>query len=404
MLKLNSNDRYYIVFKYFWLIVLLPKTVQLIVFFLLVFYLSRNKISFENNTFMRIQVGILIVYFLSIGLSLLRFPHDTHRVLATVNTFGITVISLAFYNIYSKVYLNLRKIGKYSFFNTIILGIFLLVYFVYPNSRNLVIFGNTLSAIDYYHGVTTRFVGFFAYANLIPFFSIISLPFIIVLLGKKHIIGTFFIFTLSFAFSYSANSRSGQLIVLLDMMLFLFYGIALRFHAKNRLLFYTLTLLLTTLFLACASSLLWGQITDMFMSRTGSNSMRMQIYQHSIQLMLEKSPIIGMGIKDLYGGTMYPYGSHSSYLGYFYKTGLIGGIAYIFSFIILMHQYMKWHKKSIIQYMLIVSLVSGLIWMILEDLDGTNWSICMFYILLGIINSLYKGKKNEQDIKVSENE
>ena len=41
-----------------------------------------------------------------------------------------------------------------------------------------------------------------------------------------------------------------------------------------------------------------------------------------------------------------------------------------------------------------ISAIALFVWMVLEDLDGTNWSICYAYIMLGIICSRIKNGFN----------
>ena len=59
-------------------------------------------------------------------------------------------------------------------------------------------------------------------------------------------------------------------------------------------------------------------------AREGSNATRGNIYSASIEKAFAESPLIGMGIKDLSPYDLIPYGSHSTYVGFFYKTGIIG--------------------------------------------------------------------------------
>ena len=121
----------------------------------------------------------------------------------------------------------------------------------------------------------------------------------------------------------------------------------------------------------------------MLLARAGSNLCRLTIYESSIKLTIERSPVIGMGIKDMLSTLPYPYGSHSSYIGYFYKAGILGGIIYLCSFMIYAYKLFKWKKRDIGDYTLFICIMLMLIWMILEDLDGANWGICYAFILMG---------------------
>lgn len=56
------------------------------------------------------------IYAISLLVNLFKFPHDESRLFATINTF----ISLLFYCIYSNVELEAKRIGKYSFINSVV--------------------------------------------------------------------------------------------------------------------------------------------------------------------------------------------------------------------------------------------------------------------------------------------
>jgi len=70
-------------------------------------------------------------------------------------------------------------------------------------------------------------------------------------------------------------------------------------------------------------------IVTLYHMKEGSNAMRMILYKESIDLMMATNPILGIGIKPNIGeltlGANLPLGSHSTLIGYFFKTGLLGG-------------------------------------------------------------------------------
>lgn len=61
---------------------------------------------------------------------------------------------------------------------------------------------------------------------------------------------------------------------------------------------------------------IYAKLQGVFLSRAESNSMRFMLYKKSFERMLVNNPLLGMGIKVLYKDTIYPYGSHSSYVDY----------------------------------------------------------------------------------------
>lgn len=113
--------------------------------------------------------------------------------------------------------------------------------------------------------------------------------------------------------------------------------------------------------------------------------------------MWDNSPLLGMGIKDYIEGSIYPYGSHSTYLGYFYKIGILGGFIYLLSFVVILYRLIKLNNNKFSDYLRVISAFCVLLWMILEDIDGANWAICIFYSVLGQIKNIYRRYNNEQN-------
>lgn len=79
--------------------------------------------------------------------------------------------------------------------------------------------------------------------------------------------------------------------------------------------------------------------------RTGSNETRSLIYEQSLYIMIKENIFFGLGIKPkipLETGFPYPLGSHSTLIGYFVKTGLVGGtyifLGYLWAVIQYIHQ------------------------------------------------------------------
>lgn len=59
-------------------------------------------------------------------------------------------------------------------------------------------------------------------------------------------------------------------------------------------------------------------------SREGSSETRMQLYAHSVEKAWSTGPIVGLGVKDLDYRFAIPAGSHSTVIGAFYKSGMVG--------------------------------------------------------------------------------
>ena len=391
-----KNEKYYLIFEFFWLIVLLPKSIQLIVLFAISVYLVNFRFRLKIDEFANLQFFGLLIYTLSIVVNIFLSEHELSRVLATFNTFLITFVAIQLYIVYSKADLDNKKIGKCFLVNMAVLLFFLGIYLFFPNSNSLTIMGYSLSVVDNFEGYSTRFVGFFSYANLVPLFSIVSIPFIMEYVGEKKRIYSFVILLLNFVFSYFANSRSGQLIMLFIIFAYAYDFVKSKIKLKNRVLYKLLVAFLIGIAILVTSSYIIAKFQDIFLSRVASNSMRFTLYEKSIKRMVDNNPIIGMGIKDLYADSIYPYGSHSSYIGYFYKTGILGGIVFLASIGVYVIKEIRWKKQELSDYTYVICSLGLFLWMVLEDLDGANWSICFSYILLGIIRKRIATTKVKQ--------
>lgn len=112
-----------------------------------------------------------------------------------------------------------------------------------------------------------------------------------------------------------------------------------------------------------------------------SNGARILLLGTSVNEVWKMSPIWGMGIKRfLHEG--YPLGSHSTYVGFFYKTGFLGLIIGAYIFIESNCFILKRIRKS--HYIKSISLfiVSLIVLFALEDVDGANWCIIVYFTLL----------------------
>lgn len=141
----------------------------------------------------------------------------------------------------------------------------------------------------------------------------------------------------------------------------------------------------------------------MMQLREGSNNMRSSIYAMSWKRMISESPIIGKGIKDYLGNSGYPYGSHSTYLGSFYKAGLVGGIVYIASILTLLIKIFSVKCTNNMDILKKYSIVMILALLFVEDIDGANWSIYISYFMFGLFLSSSGNEVESETIPVNEN-
>lgn len=128
-----------------------------------------------------------------------------------------------------------------------------------------------------------------------------------------------------------------------------------------------------------------------FELRPGSNFMRMKIYEATWHMWINQGFIFGIGLKPFIEGIPYPLGSHSSLLGYLFRTGIVGGGMYIafmiFVFCIVFKDLYKMLKQkyfSHVHLLLSYSIGSILIIYVLEDLDAFEVNAFLTGILFAI--------------------
>jgi hypothetical protein len=122
-------------------------------------------------------------------------------------------------------------------------------------------------------------------------------------------------------------------------------------------------------------------LLEYFLSlREGSNDARSNIYLASIALTMENGPLFGLGLKPILPNLNIPYplGSHSTYIGYFTKCGLIGFTFIAGAVLYVSGGYIKslihsFHRSSMferIRFYRYSSFILILVALILEDLDS----------------------------------
>ena len=148
-------------------------------------------------------------------------------------------------------------------------------------------------------------------------------------------------------------------------------------------------MLVIGIFLIGVLTIFWDSIINFIFDviiygNLSSNNLRIEIIITSIRRTLAESPLWGLGIKEyLYDG--FPLGSHSTYVGFFYKTGIIGLIIGITIFVVANYRVVK-HGRKGIKIELYFFLFSLIILFAIEDVDGTNWSIFLYFSMLALLS------------------
>ncbi|WP_164028601.1 O-antigen ligase family protein [Rodentibacter caecimuris] len=382
----------YFIFKYLWIIVLLPKPIQSIVLFYISFvlFLSKKKRNIEYvELFFLFHI---FVYLFSLIINFLSDGAEVGRLFATLNTFFSWVIALLLYSYYKEESLDINKIQFFCFINLLIfifiglLGKLAMDYQI--DSFNIM--GRELYRLDWIdEAVSYRLVNYFEYTNLISFFYFLMTPLSFYYIrGKSFLFKSLFVL-LCFYIVFLSHSRVG---VIFAFLILSCQFLSFLIKDKKKILifcFFILLLLFVLSFLFYEYISLW--IDYKLNSRKGSTDARYNIYFSSLQLMWLKSPFIGIGIKHILEN--YPLGSHSTYIGFLYKTGIIGSFFAILGVIFMLFKYFKAFILTKIEFHTFICFISFLCFLVIEDLDGSVWGITVFFSLQGIINQMIKVNK-----------
>lgn len=320
-----------------------------------------------------------------------RGIHDTSRILAAFNTCLITYISIFFLDYYTRRKVDIDKLRYYMFLNFLILGLLYIVFIVFGDKANLS-FLHPLCGPDWLNGrYELRFRGYLEYTNLVVFMYLYCIPFAFSYLAKRWKPLFVIIFEIgSLLIIIATNSRIGivacSLTVLLSVIITIEKSV-LRMFRKNKYLIGLITILFGVATFLAFKNRIENTFNTILALRQGSTSTRFGIYTLSLERMIKESPVIGCGIKDLIGGEGFPFGSHSTYLGMYYKTGLLGGTLFLFTIIFTVVKILK--KPLTDEYIFFQKTVflALLLCFALEDLDGADWNIAVFYSLLGVFLS-----------------
>jgi len=100
-----------------------------------------------------------------------------------------------------------------------------------------------------------------------------------------------------------------------------------------------------------------------------------------------------------------PIGSHSTYIGVIYKTGFLGLLVFLAFWGLVLKKWWSGRKSVAKDDFLIsvwtftgIGLISGLIWMLTEDLDAPPIAAFLYFIVVGLALSIDKLKSSPDQI------
>ncbi|HFR3632908.1 TPA: spore coat protein CotS, partial [Streptococcus suis] len=158
----------------------------------------------------------------------------------------IWIIAIMYYNLYSFINIDYKKLKNSIFFSfLVLLGISAL--YIIQNGKDIVFLDRHLIGLDYLiTGVKTRLVGFMNYPTLNTTTIIVSIPLIFALIKNK--MQQFFFLCLAFIPIYLSGSRIGSLslAILIICLLWRYIGGKFAWIKKLIVIFVILLIILNT--------------------------------------------------------------------------------------------------------------------------------------------------------------
>jgi hypothetical protein len=389
----------YLLFQYLWILVLCPKELQ---FFLLLIYVilintdDLHRLKYYPDTLFVLMLSFSVIHMFSIIINAIFCQTEPVRIAAAFNTALIWIIAAFAYSYFKNHKVKLERICRLSCINLLILiglaCLSLICFYILKNSDTS-IFGIDLYGIDWFKGKPhLRFKGGMEYNNLVVILYVLLLPLAFSYLKQKSRVFSFAFLLASFIPVILSLSRSGYLII---STAYLLVFLLCKGHKRKDYLLLAVFIVVFLGLLFMYAENIKDIMESLIFARTGSNHTRMQIYFESVGLTLKNSPIWGMGIKHI-SESGYPLGSHSTYIGVFYKTGIGGTFVFagiltgILKILLSRKENKTIRAEAIFIFMLFLEFL-------FEDMDGADWVIVLLFSVIGIIGY----KENQYELQKS---
>lgn len=382
----EQGARFELLFSLLWIVAVLPKYMQLALLLSVLIYLfHKTEWKIRLDSFSSLIVSYIGVYLVSITLATASIG-GIGRCLAAINNAMTWVIAVFFYAIYSNAQVCMAKIYKACFTNILVM-FFLAVYAKCSFEK-----GNDAFAIPVIGQLyarewpSYRFSAFLDYPTLVVAIILLVMPGALCYLlskGCKWASLLIAIYLVANGFSlYYSYSRSGYVLYALGAIGVL---VSCLITDKRIRILVPVFGILIILILMC-TPLIQSVVGKLLSLREGSNNSRMIIYTETFQAFCRK-PIIGCGIKEA-SSIGYPKGSHCTYLGFLYKTGILGTVCVLSAFAQKIAELVRIffrEKKEMVICAIFLLLVFA--FAIFEDLDGADWLLCVFFACLGFASN-----------------
>lgn len=376
---LKSMKLEYVLLCLMWAIIVLPKELQLLILLgiSLVLLRTRKDFALKKNA---ITIGLILyisINIISVLLNMVSGEHALSRIFASLNTVAIWVIALLLYNIYSGMTLDKKRVTKIYQFNGMLLLLMIPLYILCRITGVNIKFLSRTFVYMYLDDI--RIMAFMEYATLVIAFILLVFPLISMCESNVRILLLEYI--LFGIITVASKSRTGYVVYML-------MGAIILITTCSKRILRILGILAiggSILFFEKIYETIISLLNKLVYMRAGSSQSRMTIYQETLENFLQ-SPIWGCGIKDI-GKAGYPLGSHCTYLGILYRSGILGFIIMSFVFISILFGF--WHiyktNRSRIYLRSVLLFLVMFVFALTEDIDGANWLLVFWSINLGIL-------------------
>lgn len=372
----------FFVVKFLWIFLVVPsQSIQLILisFFALINFKKIKNITVNKNNLLFLFWGIVYLFSMVLNMS----NHNLKDVISTLMKITNFSFAVLLYSYLMNCQLDKKKIFKYFIIDIIIFLVCAIFYILDSNKGlSIKIFDRTLGYLGWVEkSKEFRFRAFLEYPTLIGTVMIMLLP--LITLFKNKLVNVWSIFVIAFVV-YLSKARISILVVVLFLNAYIFELLYLKIENKYK----KIVILILCITLVCLFLLSHRQIYDMilriFSSRSTSNKTRFLLYENTIKSVMNNNILFGNGvrIKDL--ATQLYYGSHSTYLSFFYRTGFIGlalGVVALIQLFIISIKNSK-YKFTIFTYIVGLSL-----FMLFEEFDPQYYATILFFVVFGMLNN-----------------
>lgn len=374
-------------------IAIMPKPVQLGVYALICILMiaSRPRVKFDNfAVFMVLYMGI---YAVSIIRRLWVDDIPMQRILGTVNLYALWIFAIILYLYFLNMDVPLDRIGRAALFNVLIMCLFgvlaVVISKVYGYPNEILILRRKLY---YWEWTSMRFMGLFDYPTQVTIFEMLMYPW-----GSMYVRKRFnksgrlavILFTLAGFFPvFLCRSRTGYLLYWIPVLILPLMGIIGRIKRSQIKGFVIFCGVVAAIFVVFNLDLCKTVVEKLLNMREGSQFSRNMIYSGTWEK-IKETPILGYGVKVQSAWIQYVLGSHSSYLGFLYKTGILGCAALIYGFVCKIRDMYRVSvsAKSVYASWIILAILATHAFFVLEDMDGVNWLLCTWFAVLGLVGN-----------------